>query len=177
MQRENFRAVHSILHYFGPKWGFDAEKALDSLKESRWPGRCQQLSSDLIIDGGHNPDGVSAFTAALEELYPGVKHQLIYAAFRDKDFKSCVKILSRVAERFIFLPVPAAERPTASKEELTALAEELRIPCTCVSDAGAALKLARAARAPGSPVVVSGSLYLIGDVLRREVPLQQVLDL
>ena len=177
MQRENFRAVRSILHYFGPKWGFDAEKALDSLMESRWPGRCQQVSSDLIIDGGHNPDGVSAFTAALEELYPGVKHQIIYAAFRDKDFKSCVKILGRGAQRFIFLPVPAAERPTAPEEELTALAEELQIPCICVPDAGVALKLAREASAPGNPAVVSGSLYLIGDVLRREVPLQQVLDL
>ena len=99
------------------------------------------------------------------------------AAVRDKDFTSCVKILGRVAERFIFLPVPAAERPPASEEELTALAQELKIPCVCVPDAGAALKLAREAKAPGSPVVVSGSLYLIGDVLRREVPLRQVLDL
>ena len=177
MQRENFRAVHSVLNYFAPKWHFDARQAVAALKETRWPGRCQRIGSDLIIDGGHNPDGVTAFTEALREIFPGVKHPVVYAAFRDKDFKNCVRKLSEVASKFIFLPVPAAERPAASEEELTAIARESDIPAVWVADAWEALKLARAARDPKGAAVVSGSLYLIGDVLRRECPLNEVLDL
>ena len=177
MQRENFRLVRNVVRYFGKAWGFDADKALDSLKETRWPGRCQIVNNSLVIDGGHNPDGVTAFTAALKEVWPGVKHPVVYGAFKDKDFASCVKLLSEIASSFIFVPVPAAERGIASAEELGALADEMGVPWEYEEDIGCALAKAKAKKSPSGAAVVSGSLYLTGDVLRREVPLQEVLDL
>ena len=177
MQRENFRLVRNVLLYFGKAWGFDAGKAMASLKEARWPGRCQLVNSTLMIDGGHNPDGVTAFTQALSELYPGVKHPVVYGAFRDKDFASCVKLLAKIASKFIFVPVPAAERPIASADELGALADELRIPWEYEEDIGKALAKAKKEKSPSGAAVVSGSLYLTGDVLSREVPLEEVLNL
>ena len=177
MQRENFRTVYNVVHYFSEKWHFDAQKALDALQETCWPGRCQLVRNTLMIDGGHNPDGVTAFTAALRELYPGVKHPVVYGAFRDKDYKSCVELLSSIASEFIFVPVPAAERPVASKEELGALAERYNIPWEYEEDIAAALSKAKAKKSPSGVAVVSGSLYLTGDVLQREVPLDEVLNL
>ena len=177
MQRENFRTVYNVVRYFGEKWHFDARAALESLAETRWPGRCQLVNNTLMIDGGHNPDGVTAFTSALQELYPGVKHPVVYGAFRDKDYTSCVELLSKVASEFIFVPVPAAERPIASKEELGALAEKYNIPWEYESDIASALAKAKERKSPAGVAVVSGSLYLTGDVLQRELPLSAVLDL
>ena len=177
MQRENFRTVYNVVNYFAEKWHFDASAALHSLEDTRWPGRCQLVNSALMIDGGHNPDGVSAFVKALEELYPGVKHPVVYGAFRDKDYKSCVALLSRIASHFIFVPVPAAERGIATEEDLSALAREHGISYEYLEDIGAALDSARAKRNSAGVAVVSGSLYLTGDVLQREVPLNEVLDL
>ena len=177
MQRENFRTVYNVVRYFGEKWHFDALAALESLAQTSWPGRCQLVNKILMIDGGHNPDGVAAFTGALQELYPGVKHPVVYGAFRDKDYKSCVELLSKAASEFIFVPVPAAERPIASKEELGALADEFNTPWEYECDIAAALAKAKERRSPAGVAVVSGSLYLTGDVLQRELPLEAVLDL
>ena len=177
MQRENFRLVRNVLNYFGKAWGFDAEKAMESLKDTRWPGRCQLVNRTLMIDGGHNPDGVTAFTEALKELCPGVKHPVVYGAFRDKDFGSCVRLLAGIASKFIFVPVPAAERGIASKEELGAVADECGAAWEYEEDIAKALEKAKAQKAPSGVAVVSGSLYLTGDVLAREVPLEEVLDL
>ena len=177
MQRENFRTVYNVVRYFAEKWNFDGEKALQSLQETRWPGRCQLVRNTLMIDGGHNPDGVTAFTQALTELYPGTKHPVVYGAFKDKDYKSCVRLLSGIASRFIFVPVPAAERPVATGEELGALADQFNIPWEYETDIAQALAKAKAAKSPSGVAVVSGSLYLTGDVLLREVPLSEVIDL
>jgi dihydrofolate synthase/folylpolyglutamate synthase len=177
MQRENFRTVYNVVRYFGAQWHFDADAALQSLQETRWPGRCQLVRNTLMIDGGHNPDGVTAFTEALKELYPGVKHPVVYGAFKDKDYKSCVQLLSGIASQFIFVPVPAAERPVATGEELGALADQFNIPWEYETDIAKALADAKAAKSPSGVAVVSGSLYLTGDVLQREVPLSEVIDL
>lgn len=177
MQRENFRTVYNVLRYFAPKWNFDALKALDSLQDTRWPGRCQLVNDTLMIDGGHNPDGVAAFTQALQELYPGVKHPVVYGAFRDKDFGTCVELLSNIASEFIFVPVPAAERPIASENELSALAEKFNIPWIWEDEIAQALEYAKQHRAVHGVAVISGSLYLAGDILQREVPAEEVLNL
>ena len=177
MQRENFRTVYNVLRYFADRWHFDADKALDSLKDTRWPGRCQLVNGQLMIDGGHNPDGVAAFTAALQELYPEVKHPVIYGAFRDKDFRYCVELLSKIASKFIFVPVPAAERGIALEEDLAPLADKYGIPYVWENDIAQALETAKESRPDNGAAVVSGSLYLAGDVLHREVPIEEVLNL
>lgn len=177
MQRENFRTVYNVIRHFAGEWGYDAGKALDSLKDTSWPGRCQLVNNTLMIDGGHNPDGVNAFTAALQELYPGVKHPVVYGAFKDKDFHSCVEMLSRIASKFIFVPVPAAERPIAGEDELAALAGKFNVPYIWENDIAKALESAKNSRENNGVAVVSGSLYLAGDVLQREVAIEKVLDL
>lgn len=177
MQRENFRLVRNVLRYFGKVWDFDADKAMAALKDTRWPGRCQIVKDSLVIDGGHNPDGVAAFTAALKEVWQGEKHPVVYGAFKDKDFASCVELLADIASYFIFVPVPAAERGIASAEDLGALADKLGVPWEYETDIGCALAKAKQKKSPSGAAVVSGSLYLTGDVLRREVPLNEVLDL
>ncbi len=166
MQRENFRIVYEVLDHFAPQWGFELDTAIAALENVRWPGRFHHVNSRLIVDGGHNPDGVCALAAAVQEKYPGEKFTVVYAAFGDKHAENCLPYLIPLASRFIFTSVGTHGREVFSPEELTALAgnkvisESVLSPLTAVDMA-----------LQDSPrVIVSGSLYLAGMVLERYAP-------
>lgn len=165
MQRENFRIVYEILCYFAPRWHFDLQTALDGLSQVRWPARFQHIGARLIVDGGHNPDGVTALTAAVRERYGEEKFTVVYAAFGDKDAAECLPQLSRVAKRFVFTNVDVSGRKVFTPEELSAMVNS--IPTAAVAEPVAAVETALSFP---ERVIVSGSLYLAGEVLANFAP-------
>jgi len=165
MQRENFRIVYEVLCYFSPRWNFDLQTALSSMSQVRWPGRFQHISERLIVDGGHNPDGVTALTEAVTERYGNEKFTVVYAAFGDKDAAECLPQLSRVAYRFIFTNVDVSGRKVFSPEELSGMVRG--VPAVGVPDPVTAVE---AALTFPQRVIVSGSLYLAGEVLAKFAP-------
>ena len=171
MQRENFRIVCEVLKYLSSRWGFPLEKAFEGLPQVRWPARFQHLNNNMIIDGGHNPDGVCALTEAVTERYGDKKFLIVYAAFGDKHSPECLKYLEKIASRFIFT-VPGAEgRAVYSPEELQQFTD---VPSEVAADPSAAVKTAVES---GCPVIVSGSLYLAGTALKDCASLDSVLNI
>ena len=77
----------------------------------------------------------------------------------------------------VVVPVPAAERGIALEEDLAPLADKYGIPYVWENDIAQALETAKESRPDNGAAVVSGSLYLAGDVLHREVPIEEVLNL
>ncbi len=143
-----------------------------------WPGRLELLTADgrdVLLDGAHNPAGAAALAVALEDLRshltPGPL-TLVTASMADKDVAGVIAALAasrsmagaRVIATAVDLPraMPAAE-----------LADHWRAarpggPAPAVAaDPGAALDQALAG--PRGPVVVAGSLYLVGAVRARLV--------
>ncbi|MCI5779971.1 MAG: Mur ligase family protein [Lentisphaeria bacterium] len=165
MQRENFRIVYETLRYFAPKWGFDMDTALAALARVRWPARFQQITPRLIVDGGHNPDGVRALTEAVRERFPRERFTVVYAAFGDKHAENCLPYLREIADNFIFTSVDTPGRETFTPEALLELARG--IPAAAASDPKEAV---RRALAGPRRVIVSGSLYLAGIVLTEFAP-------
>ena len=177
MQRRNFRLAALVLEKLSPRLGIDLDRAFRALATCRWPGRCQQVNERLIVDGGHNPDGIAALCAALKETFPGEKFTVVFAGFRDKDVAGGLRLLAELAAKFIFVPLRESDRPSYSGEELIALAKQSGVKSQFASapDAAAALKLAYE-DAPRR-VVAAGSLYLAGDVLSASVDPTAVLNL
>ena len=170
MQRENFRIVYEVLSYFAEKWNFSLERALEGLKEVRWPARFQHVGN-VIIDGGHNPDGVRALAESVTERYPEEKFLIVYAAFGDKHAPECLKYLEKFAAKFIFT-VPAAHgRAPYTPEELAAFTA---VPCETENDPVEAIK--KAVLQNEYRVIISGSLYLAGAALEQLLPPEKVLD-
>lgn len=165
MQRENFRIVYEVIKYFAPRWGFDPEKALAALRDVHWPGRFQHIAPRLIVDGGHNPDGVCALAEAVRENYPGEKFTVVYAAFGDKHAENCLPFLMPLASRFIFTSIGSCGREVFTPEELSLLAGN----AACESVISPLEAVDRALAHP-ERVLVSGSLYLAGMVLERYAP-------
>jgi dihydrofolate synthase/folylpolyglutamate synthase len=142
------------------------------LAGASWPGRLELLpapipgaGADLLLDGAHNPDGCGILAAYLR------RHQarrprrvLLFAAMKDKPADAMLAILRPVVDEAVVtaLPVPRG-RPA---EELRGLAATAGLAAACEPDPIAALERARALAGPGGLVVASGSLYLVGEILR-----------
>jgi dihydrofolate synthase / folylpolyglutamate synthase len=153
---------------------------------ARWPGRLELLGPndatrgrEVLLDGAHNPAGAIALAGALDDLRPFLvdgRVTLVVAAMRDKDVTGIVDALAgatslrggRVIATTLDAPraLDADEMAAVWRAHGAGLAE-----VTAVPDPDAALDMALAASGtnPG-PVVVAGSLYLVGHVRARLVP-------
>lgn len=177
MQRRNFRIVYAVLKRLAPALGVDFAAALKGVRETRWPARFQRLDDRLIVDGAHNPDGIGALLEALDEIFPGKKFPIVYAAFKDKHVEHCLPELAKKAARFYFTPLALEGRPSFSGTELgELLGTWSSVPFTPCASAAEALARARNEN-PDAVVLSAGSLYLAGEVLAAAAPPEAVLDL
>jgi dihydrofolate synthase/folylpolyglutamate synthase len=177
MQRRNFRIVFAVLRELAPRLGFDFAAALAGVRDTRWPARFQEFGDRLLVDGAHNPDGIAALLEALDEVLPGKKLPVIYAAFKDKHVEHCLPELAKKASRFYFTPLALEGRASFSGDELGAMLKNWSgVPFTPCSGAAEALRRAQEEN-PNSTVLSAGSLYLAGEILTLAAPPEAVLDL
>lgn len=128
------------------------------IAEARWPGRLEHVSPnpDIILDGAHNPAGARALARYLERFYPHRKRWLIYGAMRDKAIEEIAGILFPLANELIFTA------PDYSRALRPEALQEIAGRGRTAASIEAALKLAAAA-APDDVVVITGSLFLVGE--------------
>jgi dihydrofolate synthase/folylpolyglutamate synthase len=131
----------------------------DGIAETRWPGRIEHVSPnpDIILDGAHNPAGARALARYLERFYGGRKIWLVYGAMRDKAIEEVAGVLFPLASELI-LTVPDTSR--ALRPE--ALAE---FACRGHIEANveAAIDYARTHAAEEDVIVITGSLFVVGE--------------
>ena len=132
-----------------------------------WPGRLEWQNDGqgrrVLIDAAHNPDGAAALSAYLAEL--AAPFDLLFGALGDKDVAGMLPVLSRGAERVTLTrpPSPRAVDPRRWQNLVEAPAERVGL----ADDPEAALAEALV-NAAGRPLVICGSIYLIG-LLRRSL--------
>jgi len=132
-----------------------------------WPGRLQLIKTttgrNILLDGAHNTAGAAALRAALEQEFAGVRPVIIFGALADKNWREICGILAPVAGGVITVPV-ASDR-TAAAADLAAAFRTARPPLAAA--AAANLESALAACNDEPLVVITGSLYLVGEALER----------
>ncbi len=154
------------LRCFGVKISPEAIK--QGLKNTRWPGRLQVLSQrpKVILDAAHNRASASALKDALEKLFKFRKLILVFGVSQDKDVKGILKELAPQAARII---LTKANSPRAMQPEM--IKSFIKTNGRVVSSSGnpqQALKTARQSAGPKDLILVCGSLYLLGEVLKSE---------
>ncbi len=121
----------------------------------------------VVVDGGHNPDGLRAALGALRELYGDRELGVVFGALRDKDIGSMLTALKNEAS-YLVLTRPENERaaePEVIRGELDPLDRRGR-SAVVVSDAGEALeRCVEEMSQAGGVVLVTGSLYTAAGVL------------
>src|ERR1700676_1200309 len=139
------------------------------IRETRWPGRFQVLAArsgwpEMVLDVAHNPAGAWALRSALSERYDNRRLIFVFGAMRDKAISEMTEILFPVADRVI---ATRPENPrSASPEEIQQAGSRTGSKIEAVAEIGAALDRARAVAEPDGVVVVTGSIYLVGEAMR-----------
>jgi dihydrofolate synthase/folylpolyglutamate synthase len=145
-----------------------------------WPARLQRLAagrlvdlapagSELWLDGGHNPDGGRAVAAALADLEERVSRPLvlIVGMLANKDCAGFLSNFTGLARRMIAVPVPGAEKGLTA-EAVADAARAIGLPATSRDNLEEALEVARKLDLDPPPrILITGSLYLAGEVLRE----------
>lgn len=158
-QRRNAALAFTVLRHFAPEFGFPAEKAAEAFRTVRWDARFQFLPG-LLIDGGHNPEGIAALADTLEEVFPGKKFHFLFGAFSDKDTVPSLIRLAPLAESFTFLHLEETERASRSGQSL---GDELAAHAPGIPWDEATLE--EALTRPGGNRILCGSLHLCGEAL------------
>lgn len=145
--------------------GLDGEAVRTGLQKAFMPARLEILSRDplVLLDGAHNPDGVTALTNALRDLCDK-KPTLVLGMLADKDYERSLSILAPLCAHIITLSVPNPRTLTACK--LAKCARRFCPDVTPCRSYRAALQLA-GEKAQGDPVVVAGSLFLASGIRPR----------
>ncbi len=130
------------------------EAAVERALSAKWPGRLERFSlqgTEIILDGAHNPSGARALADALREMKLQNNFTLLFGAMARKQVQEILAPLAALATQKIF----------TSPGDGTANIEELAKQCNGVAIEDSEAALLRALDA-GQPVVVAGSLYLVG---------------
>jgi dihydrofolate synthase/folylpolyglutamate synthase len=177
-QFENAGLAIAALRAIKPfKLAPDAYEA--GMSKADWPARLQRLAqgrlvelapagSELWLDGGHNPDGGRAIAGALADLEERVSRPLvmIVGMMANKDGAGFLSNFTGLARRLIAVPVPGAEKGM-SAEAVADAARAIGVPATSRDNLDEALGAARKLDLDPPPrILITGSLYLAGEVLR-----------
>jgi len=142
------------------------EKQIEiGLQNINWPGRLQLVENPagqkFLLDGAHNVAGAKALHKALEKNFPAKKRTLILGILQDKNWREICETLSPLAEKIFFVPV--VSQRTACPNELAEVCRAKNPGAEVFAEAS----LAEAMKKTGDEkfVVITGSLYLIGEAL------------
>jgi len=148
------------------------------IRETCWPGRFQVIPArnstedgttgqgwpELVLDVAHNPAGAWALRSALSERYEDRRLIFIFGAMRDKAISEMTEILFPLAERVI---ATRPENPrSASPEEIQQAAVRTGSEVEIIPNVASALERAKILAGSAGVVVITGSIYLVGEVMR-----------
>jgi dihydrofolate synthase/folylpolyglutamate synthase len=138
------------------------------VRETHWPGRFQVLAAasepEYVFDVAHNPAGAWALRSTLSAGYGERPLTFIFGAMRDKAIGEMAEILFPLAERVIATrgDTPRSAVPDEKREAASRASSQIEE----AADVAAALKLARTQVRPGAVVVITGSIYIVGEAMR-----------
>jgi dihydrofolate synthase / folylpolyglutamate synthase len=141
-----------------------------------WPGRLQLLNAGPLsnlapqaqvwVDGAHNPAAAQQVAEYFKDTLQGVPLHIITGILANKDATGVLAPFEGIAKTLTALPVPGHEHHTP--ESVANMAQNLGMSASTAPNITRAL-----ARSTASNILIMGSLYLAGEVLKAN---GQVLD-
>ena len=175
-QQRNVALAIAAAVELAARHGFSVHPAAieEGIRRTEWPGRLERMTIadvEWVLDVAHNPAGAWALRAGLRSTLetPGPRI-LIFSCLKDKPLAEMAQILFPLFERVIVTPIHAAR--AAAVEDLLAAAKATGTTATAAESVQEALGSAQE-NATGGVVVVSGSVYLVGEtraMLRARPP-------
>ena len=138
------------------------------------PGRFQIVPGQpaLVLDVAHNPHAVAALTANLDAMGYFPTTHAIFGAMADKDVALMLARINPLVDKWYFtdLPTPRAESANALLLQWQAQNTRKDASAAVYADPQQALQAAISAADPTDRIVVFGSFYTVGGILKDGVP-------
>jgi dihydrofolate synthase/folylpolyglutamate synthase len=166
-QGRNAAIAIAALSVLKNKWpSLIREKIIEGIEEVVWEGRLEKIGEgpEVYIDGAHNEEGAGAIRLFLERKAPG-KIILVFGILKDKAIRRVARQLFPLARKVFITSIPS---PRAAKpEEIFRLTHDLNGQIVIEPDCLQALRLAQEEAGQHGLVLVTGSLYLVGEIKKR----------
>jgi dihydrofolate synthase/folylpolyglutamate synthase len=138
------------------------------IRETHWPGRFQVVPAaggapEVVLDVAHNPAGAWALRSTLSAAYEDRPITMVFGVMRDKAVSEVAEILFPIAERVVLTQANNPRSATAA--EIRQAASRVEVDIREASDVQSALVEARRITGPGGLVVVTGSIYIVGEAM------------
>jgi dihydrofolate synthase/folylpolyglutamate synthase len=173
-QLVNASGVLAALEVLRPRIPVTAQAVRNGLAMVELPGRFQIVPGEpvLVLDVAHNPHSVAALAANLDAMgfYPNT--HAVFGAMADKDLKLMLARVAPVVDRWYFtdLPLPRAASAQQLQQQWQAANSRADVTCSTHASPEAALQAAIASANPADRIVVFGSFYTVGGVLKDGIP-------
>ncbi len=167
-QAHNAVTVLETLFYLREqgKLRFTEEQLRAGLQKAYIPARLEQLNQSpaIFADGGHNIEGIDSLCRAIGQMEALQRPVILFGMMKDKPYQYALQHLGLLAGAMIF---PHQENPRAKNaQELCDIAgvycDDTRVAESFTEAARLALKIA-----DGRPILIAGSLYIIGDLAKE----------
>ena len=172
-QHQNFSLAVKACELFIKKYFPAKIKSLPlaykkSARSTFIPGRLEivQKKPLIILDGAHNKAKMTALVTSLKKLYPGQKFITIIAVKQGKPTKTLIRLLQPVTAKFVCTSfTQTTDTGLHTSNHASALALLTSKPTVIINQSPQATHYAlKVAKELNLPILVTGSLYLVGEV-------------
>ena len=139
------------------------------IRETHWLGRFQVVRAakgepEIVLDVAHNPAGAWALRSTLSAAYEDRPVTMVFGVMRDKAVSEVAEILFPIADHVV---LTQANNPrSASPAEIREAASRVEADFRETADVASALSEARRIARPDGLVVVTGSIYIVGEMMQ-----------
>lgn len=145
----------------------------------QFPGRIEVVQDKplVILDGAHNLHKATALTQSLQQSYPGKKWTVVLGTLSIKDFSGIIEVLAPITERWIATQPKVMGKPSTSPEALVEVIQRVTpdVEILKAEDVKEAIALALELAGEEDLVLVTGSLYMLGDARSVWYPVEDLL--
>ncbi|BCO28088.1 dihydrofolate synthase/folylpolyglutamate synthase [Rhodoferax lithotrophicus] len=138
------------------------------------PGRFQIVPGqpNLVLDVAHNPHAVAALAVNLDAMGFFPTTHGVFGAMADKDVAALIRRMNPLIDKWYFTDLPTSRAASAAELLQVWQGQKTRTDATASvhPDPDTALKAALAASDPADRIVVFGSFYTVGGVVRDGIP-------
>ncbi|MBW2637407.1 MAG: bifunctional folylpolyglutamate synthase/dihydrofolate synthase [Deltaproteobacteria bacterium] len=140
------------------------DSLIDGVRDATWEGRLELVnrSPQVILDGAHNPAGISALARVLSNELSFKKLTIVFGVLNDKDYRAMLRRLAPMADRIILTGI--REERALNPEDMKTVARLYNRDVEVARDSREAVSKALDSAAEDDLICVTGSLYLIGEI-------------
>lgn len=144
-------------------WNITPEAVQKGLATVAFTGRFEILNRQpvILIDGGHNIDGITAFTNNIKMYFADKKVVLFYGMLSDKQVDESLDLLTSIAKK-IYTLTPEDDRAVPAQEMAKHIKDKYNIDATALDDFADIAKYLDLSQ-KDEVYAFTGSLYMIGE--------------